>query len=107
MNALDTARGTKRVCQNCSARYYDLGRDAPVCPKCGAAYVAPPPALPAQRLRRPRVTAPVPAPVVEADAPVMDGRSADVANVVDDDEDEEKSERDEADAEDEESGKTE
>lgn len=27
--------GTKRVCQSCGARFYDLGRDPASCPKCG------------------------------------------------------------------------
>lgn len=29
-------RGTKLTCKNCDARFYDLGRADPVCPKCGA-----------------------------------------------------------------------
>lgn len=28
--------GTKRSCQRCGARFYDLRRDPIVCPKCGA-----------------------------------------------------------------------
>lgn len=90
MISLDTARGTKRACQSCSARYYDLGRDAPACPKCGAAYVEPPRALPTHRVRRARVPAvtPVSAPAAEVDAPVMDGGSAEVANVVEDEDEE-------------------
>lgn len=31
--------GTKRLCQSCGARFYDLSRDPIVCPKCGAVYV--------------------------------------------------------------------
>lgn len=85
MFVLDAARGTKRVCQNCSSRYYDLGRESPVCPKCGTVYVEPPRALPTYRARRQRVVAPVRA--VEADAPVMDIGSAEVANVDAEDED--------------------
>lgn len=41
-NAIDTAsqaikaaRGTKRVCQACEVRFYDLARDPIVCPSCG------------------------------------------------------------------------
>jgi uncharacterized protein (TIGR02300 family) len=30
--------GTKRVCTNCSARYYDLNRAPIICPKCGAPF---------------------------------------------------------------------
>jgi uncharacterized protein (TIGR02300 family) len=32
------ARGTKRVCQACEVRFYDLRRDPIVCPSCGAHY---------------------------------------------------------------------
>lgn len=32
-------RGTKRVCQACEVRFYDLSRDPIVCPACGAQYV--------------------------------------------------------------------
>ena len=28
--------GDKYECFNCGAKFYDLGRGAPVCPKCGA-----------------------------------------------------------------------
>jgi uncharacterized protein (TIGR02300 family) len=31
-------RGTKRVCQNCGARFYDLGRTPIVCPVCQTVY---------------------------------------------------------------------
>ena len=27
--------GTKRICPNCGAKYYDLNRDPIVCPRCG------------------------------------------------------------------------
>ena len=33
-------RGTKRVCQVCEVRFYDLSRDPIVCPSCGAHYVS-------------------------------------------------------------------
>ena len=32
------ARGTKRVCASCDARFYDLGRSPIICPVCGAVY---------------------------------------------------------------------
>jgi hypothetical protein len=32
-------RGTKRVCQACAVRFYDLSRELIVCPSCGAHYV--------------------------------------------------------------------
>ncbi|KAJ54753.1 hypothetical protein ACMU_16695 [Actibacterium mucosum KCTC 23349] len=30
--------GVKRVCTNCSTRFYDLGRDPMVCPECGHSF---------------------------------------------------------------------
>lgn len=30
--------GTKRCCQSCSARFYDLQRSPIICPKCAAVY---------------------------------------------------------------------
>lgn len=35
------AWGAKRICQDCSAKYYDLNRNPIACPKCGAAFVEP------------------------------------------------------------------
>lgn len=32
------ARGTKRTCQSCGARFYDLNRDPIICPVCGAEF---------------------------------------------------------------------
>ncbi len=28
--------GTKHECYNCGTKFYDLGKSAPLCPKCGA-----------------------------------------------------------------------
>ena len=30
--------GTKRICQTCSARYYDFLKSPPTCPSCAAVY---------------------------------------------------------------------
>jgi len=30
--------GTKRLCLSCGARYYDLNKKPPECPKCGAVF---------------------------------------------------------------------
>jgi uncharacterized protein (TIGR02300 family) len=34
-------RGTKRTCQTCEVRFYDLARTPIVCPMCGAHYAPP------------------------------------------------------------------
>ena len=34
-------RGTKRTCQACEVRFYDLARSLIVCPMCGAQYAPP------------------------------------------------------------------
>jgi len=31
-------RGTKRLCQSCSSKYYDLKREPVLCPKCQAVF---------------------------------------------------------------------
>lgn len=37
--ATKQARGTKRTCQNCDERFYDLGHDPIICPFCNSKYV--------------------------------------------------------------------
>ena len=37
--ATKQARGTKRTCQSCDERFYDLDRTPILCPYCGASYV--------------------------------------------------------------------
>ncbi len=37
--ATKQARGTKRTCQSCDERFYDLAREPILCPHCGASYV--------------------------------------------------------------------
>jgi len=44
------ARGTKRVCPSCGARFYDLSRTPIICPVCQAVYqVTPPPSRRSER----------------------------------------------------------
>ena len=33
--------GTKRLCGNCGAKFYDLSKDPIVCPKCNTLFVPP------------------------------------------------------------------
>lgn len=35
--------GTKRICTNCSAKFYDLNRHPVVCPKCNTELTNPAP----------------------------------------------------------------
>ena len=37
--ATKQARGTKRTCQSCDERFYDLEKSPIICPHCGAKYV--------------------------------------------------------------------
>ncbi len=57
-------RGEKHLCLSCATRFYDLGREAARCPKCGEVFVRPPPP-PARPVRVPRSFV-----VVKAAAPV-------------------------------------
>jgi uncharacterized protein (TIGR02300 family) len=36
--SIKAARGTKRVCQNCGSKFYDLNRDPITCPICHTIY---------------------------------------------------------------------
>ena len=62
--------GTKRLCQSCGARFYDLRRSPIECPKCGTIFD---PEL-MTKTRRPRA-APVPAVVEVEELPVADAEA--------------------------------
>ncbi len=95
--------GSKRTCQSCGARFYDLRRTPAECPKCGAKF-EPNQILKSRRPKAPPVKAPpVKAPVVEEEAKKIepgehngaadaDGKLAEKAGAgaddVDDDDDE-------------------
>ena len=51
--------GTKRICPNCGAKYYDLGRNPIICPRCGTQFEL------AAVTTRARAQAPKPVPVEE------------------------------------------
>jgi uncharacterized protein (TIGR02300 family) len=61
--------GTKRLCANCGAKFYDLNKDPIHCPKCGTVHVV----APVVTRGRPEPVAPVvpraPAPVEEVVVP--------------------------------------
>jgi uncharacterized protein (TIGR02300 family) len=60
--------GTKRICQSCSAKFYDLNRDPIVCPKCQTEF-DPEAFLKTRRSR--------PSSIVEKDAEVVPGVAVD------------------------------
>jgi uncharacterized protein (TIGR02300 family) len=67
------ARGTKRVCPSCGARFYDLNRTPIVCPVCQSIYqVTPPPPL-SRRWGRAQPAEARKVEEQEADAPVLEG----------------------------------
>jgi len=56
--------GLKRICPHCGARYYDMKKNPPVCPSCGAAF-DPESTMKSRRGRAAPKAAVVEAPVVE------------------------------------------
>jgi uncharacterized protein (TIGR02300 family) len=82
--------GTKRVCQSCGARFYDLARSPIVCPSCGAVFDL-------ELLNRARRARPTPrAAVAVAEDEELVGDDAEIGGDVDVDEDETEAEEDEA-----------
>lgn len=62
--------GTKRLCPNCGAKYYDLNRDPAVCPRCGTEFE-----VPAAAKARPQTARPAAAqeePEAETEAPAAE-----------------------------------
>jgi uncharacterized protein (TIGR02300 family) len=75
MSMSKPARGTKRVCPSCRARFYDLNRTPIVCPVCQSIYqVTPPPPPPfSRRWGRAQPAEARKVEEQEADAPVLEG----------------------------------
>jgi uncharacterized protein (TIGR02300 family) len=71
------ARGTKRVCPSCGARFYDLNRSPITCPVCQAVYQLSPPTSRRSERAQPVEVKKVVEP--EADAPVLE--SADIISL--------------------------
>jgi uncharacterized protein (TIGR02300 family) len=83
--------GSKRVCVSCTARFYDMTKAPPVCPKCGT--VQPPEVArvraPIREPRRPfRTPMPVAAEPEEEVAPLVEADEDAEVEEVDDDDDE-------------------
>ncbi len=76
------AKGTKRVCPSCGARFYDLSRAPIICPVCQAVYqVTPPPSRRGERAAPPEPR-PKPAPVIKPPVVVPDPISLEDAEEV-------------------------
>ncbi len=82
-------RGVKRTCQGCGARFYDLNRERPQCPRCGTEHMAGTPPKP-----RHRAAPPEPPPAVEPVPPPEDEHVVPLKGVVETVEDEEDDEDD-------------
>ena len=61
--------GNKHTCAKCGARFYDMRKPEPACPRCGANVTEPP--IPAAERRRNRLAA-VPKIIEQIAAPVSD-----------------------------------
>src|SRR6516165_8900232 len=73
MSMSKPARGTKRVCPSCGARFYDLNRTPIVCPVCQSIYQVTPPPPPPRRWGRAQPAEARKVEEQEANAPVLEG----------------------------------
>jgi len=78
--------GVKRMCQSCSARFYDLAKDPILCPKCGAEF-DPETILKTKRGKPAAQPRPVPAPVAAEED--VEAAEEEVAEGAEDDKEEE------------------
>ena len=78
--------GAKRICQSCSAPFYDLRRDPIICPKCGATF-DPEAVLKSRRTRGAEEPA-AEKPKKKAEVPDVDLEADDEDAVADDEDDE-------------------
>ena len=76
--------GTKRICQSCSAPFYDLRRDPIVCPKCGAVF-DPEAVLKSRKLKGAEEVAEAPKKKVEEPEDILETEEDDVLGDDDDD----------------------
>ena len=73
--------GSKRQCQSCGAKFFDMSRDPILCPKCGTQFVVAASSRPAARAAaaddeaEPETTAEL-VPLEDADADASDGKAA-------------------------------
>ena len=76
--------GLKRVCPSCATRYYDMKKNPPVCPSCGAVF-DPESLMKTRRGRSAEAKKPLPVEEIE-DLPVLDAEEGEAAVIEDADE---------------------
>ena len=69
--------GTKRLCANCGAKFYDLNKDPIHCPKCETVYVV----APVVSRSRPEAAPVVPRPAPVEEAPAPEPQEADLVSL--------------------------
>ena len=81
------ARGTKRTCQGCGARFYDLDNSPIICPMCEAEFKLAPTAQPDEDQDTEEATPPLAAAAIPADVPEVDSDddADELADIVTDD----------------------
>ena len=77
--------GTKRICQSCSAPFYDMRRDPIICPKCSATFD--PEAVLKSRRTRGDEEPVAEKPEKKAEAPEVEAEAEEAEVVADDDDD--------------------
>lgn len=64
--------GEKRECASCGAKFYDLGKTPPVCPKCGTVYQPPKEISKGRKVAAPKAP-PKPAKKLAKKSPLLEG----------------------------------
>ncbi|MEL6287736.1 MAG: TIGR02300 family protein [Pseudomonadota bacterium] len=77
------ARGTKRTCQSCGARFYDLANSPIMCPMCGAEFKLVGAEAPEEEVETEEADTPVAAAAVPADEPESDSDEEDSDELAD------------------------
>ena len=79
------ARGTKRTCQGCAARFYDFDNSPIICPMCGAEFKLAPVDPQEEEIEAEEVDTPVAAAAVPVDEPEESDEADELADIETDD----------------------
>jgi len=80
--------GTKYTCFKCSAKFYDMKKPEPICPKCGADQRESPALRPPDKAERKRARAAVEEPVIEEESAEEEAAEEEEAEELPEDDDE-------------------